>query len=72
MILENNYEGYDHEELLVLHNVDVLPNKGDEIVINDKHYIVESFLWHTHDGLKVTMFIDWSVPVNGYKRIKSL
>jgi hypothetical protein len=68
MILENNYEGYDNKELIVLHNINVLPCKGDEIVIKDKHYIVESFLWHTHDSLEVTMFVDWSVRVNGYKR----
>ena len=62
MIFESGYggyDGYDDKQLLVIDNIDILPNKGDEIVVHDRHYIVESFLWHTDDeNVCVTMFVN--------------
>lgn len=65
-ILENNLEGYDDEELCTLHNIEVIPSKGDQIVINSKFYIVEGFLWHIEDKhLKmITIWVDYDVEKN--------
>jgi hypothetical protein len=61
-ILENNTEGNDDLQLCVLHNVDVIPSIGHELVIKCEFYKVESFLWHIEDGhvSRVTIWVDKS------------
>jgi hypothetical protein len=64
-IFEINYDGYDDKQLLVIDNIDILPSKGDSIVIDELNYIVKSFLWLTDSGISVTMYVDYDFRTNG-------
>jgi hypothetical protein len=63
-IFEINYDGFDNEKLLEIDNIDILPSKGDSIVIDELNYIVKSFLWLTDGGISVTMYVDYDFHTN--------
>ena len=56
----NNDIESDLDVIYTLHNINVLPNKGDSIYINSQLYIVDSFIWHVDDNkdLLVSVFVD--------------
>jgi hypothetical protein len=61
-ILENSKDLDDDLELLTIHNIDVIPSKGDQLAIDGHFYIVDDFLWHMYTNedkaVSLTMWVD--------------
>lgn len=56
-ILENAKDGDDDYDLCTIHNIDVIPHKGDKLAIDGYFYIVEDILWHIYKGKDVSLTI---------------
>jgi hypothetical protein len=61
-ILENSKDLDDDLDLLTIHNIDVIPRKGDKLAIDGHFYIVDGFLWHMYTdeyrAVSLTMWVD--------------
>ena len=61
-ILENSKDDNDDIDLCTLHNIDVIPRKGDQLSIDGHYYIVDDFLWHIYKNkdraVSLTMWVD--------------
>ena len=61
-ILENIKDGNDDHDLCTIHNIDVIPRKGDKLAIDGHFYIVEDLLWHIYTNqdrsLSLTIWVD--------------
>ena len=61
-ILENSKDGNDDHDLSTIHNLDVIPCKGDKLAIDGHFYIVDDFLWHIHTDedrtVSLTIWVD--------------
>ena len=61
-ILENSKDGNDDHDLCTIHNIDVIPRKGDKLAIDGYFYIVEDILWHIYTNqdrsLSLTIWVD--------------
>lgn len=61
-IIQNNTGEFDDIDLMTIHNVDVIPSKGDQLAIDGVFYRVESFLWHIYKdedrAVSLTMWVD--------------
>ena len=65
-IVENATDGNDDIDLCKLHNIDIVPSKGDELALNGKLYKVDGFLWHIENGHidAVTIYVDFYKPLH--------
>lgn len=58
-IFENSKDdNLDDEKLCTLYNIDAIPRKGDELIINEKSYTVDNFLWILDGEPLVTIWVN--------------
>lgn len=61
-ILENATDGNDDYDLCTIHNIDVIPSKGDKLAIDGYFYIVDDLLWHIYKNedraVSLTIWVD--------------